>query len=186
MMKNEIKQATITFIEMIRAYCISKEKCQALHKQTEVIAEKIYITNPEQVEDNVGLAESFGNDLESFADELNAPIERNINTFHASMLIQHQKRKLKSDDIDYMRTFWKYLIQSMNPGNISKPSGITNPLSKIRHLKSATRGSCVHNTSYVLNIFKDVPLDEMQKSKSSSKYALSLCRRRTVSLYSDS
>ena len=116
MMKNEIKQATITFIEMIRAYCISKEKCEAFHKQTEVIAEKIYITNPEQQEeDESGLLESFGNDLESFAEK---PIEQNINTFHASMLTQHQKRNLKSDDIDYMRTFWKYLIQSMNPGNI--------------------------------------------------------------------
>ena len=129
MMKNEIKQATITFIEMIRAYCISKEKCEAFHKQTEVIAEKIYITNPEQQrEDDSGLLESFGNDLELFADELKASIERNINTFHASMLTLHQKRKLKSDDIEYMRTFWKYLVQSMNPGDISKSSGIINLL----------------------------------------------------------
>ena len=135
MAKNEIKQATITFIEMIRAYCIFKEKCEALHKQTEVIAEKIYITNPEQVGYDAGLSESFGNDLESFADELKAPIERNINTFHASMLTQHQKRKLKSDDIDYMRTFWKYLVQSMNPGDISKPSGIINSASKIRRTR---------------------------------------------------
>ena len=127
MAKNEIKQATITFIEMIRAYCISKEKCEAFHKQTEVIAEKIYITNPEQQgEDDSLLLESFGDDLESFVEK---PIERNISTFHASMLTQSQKRKLKSDDINYMRTFWKYLVMSMNPGNISKPSGIINPLS---------------------------------------------------------
>ena len=112
---------------MIRAYCISKEKCEAFHKQTEVIAEKIYITNPEQQgEDDSLLLESFGDDLESFVEK---PIERNISTFHASMLTQSQKRKLKSDDINYMRTFWKYLIMSMNPGNISKPSGIINPLS---------------------------------------------------------
>ena len=94
--KNDIKQATTTFIEMIRAYCISKEKCEKFHKQTEVIAEKIYITNVEQRgEDYPELLESFGNDLESFTEELKAPIERNINTFHASMLTQPQKKKVE-------------------------------------------------------------------------------------------
>ena len=125
--KNDIKQATTTFIEMIRAYCISKEKCEKFHKQTEVNAEKIYITNVEQRgEDDPELLESFGNDLESFTEELKAPTERNINTFHASMLTQHQKRKLKCDDIDFMRTFWKYQVMQMNPGLRSfKSSSVT-------------------------------------------------------------
>ena len=117
MAKNDIKQATITFIEMIRAYCISKEKCVKFYKQTEIIAEMNYISNPEQRgEDDSELLESFGNDLESFTDELKAPIEQNINTFHASMLTQQQKRKLKCEDVDFMRTFWKYQVMRMNPG----------------------------------------------------------------------
>ena len=121
MNKNVIKQATITFIEMIRAYCISKEKYEKFHKQTEVIAEKTYISNHEQAgEKDSGFLESFGNDLESFTNGINASKERIINTFHATMLTQDQKRKLKNDDLDYRKTFWKHEVQDMNPGYISK------------------------------------------------------------------
>ena len=117
MMKNKIKQATITFIEMVRAYCICKEKCEKFYKQTEVIAEKLYITNPEPSGFIFGgLVESIGNDLETFPDEQKSKIERNINTFFISMLTPDEKEKLKKQNENFIKTFWKYQSQGMNPG----------------------------------------------------------------------
>ena len=117
MVQNEIKQATITFIEMVRAYCICKEKCEKFYKQTEVIAEKIYITNPELSGFIFGgLVESIGNDLETFPDEQKSQIERNINTFFISMLTHDEKEKLKKQNENFIKTFWKHQSQGLNPG----------------------------------------------------------------------
>ena len=134
---NEIKQATITFIEMVRAYCICKEKCEKFYKQTEVIAEKIYITNPEPSGFIFGgLVESIGNDLETFPDEQMSTIEQNINTFFISMLTHDEKEKLTTQNENFTKTFWKHQSQGLNPGKKCQNSLIYKVYTLVYTVKS--------------------------------------------------
>ena len=117
MSSNRIEQANMTFFEMIRAYCISHEKCKKFYKQTEITPEKLYLTNPDPSGFIVGgLAESIGNDLDQFSVDENWEIEQNSNTFHVSMLTINQMIMLANGDVDYMSTFWMHQSQGMNPG----------------------------------------------------------------------
>ena len=119
MSKNRIKRAKITFIEMIRAFCITKEKYDDFHKQ-KALPEKLYIENPEPSEStSEGLVEPFGNDLETFTANNLSDAEENTterNSFFVTMLTHQEKKQLAIGDVEYCRTFWKYQTMGMNPG----------------------------------------------------------------------
>ena len=110
MTRKKIKRANITFIEMIRAYCITKEKCKKFYTSTELTDEKLYIRGTITKE----LVESFGNDLDKFLEQPQK--ESFINTFTIPMLTHDEEQKLKNQCEDFNETFWKYWSQSLNPG----------------------------------------------------------------------
>ena len=108
MAKNQITKASITFFEMIRAYCIPKEKYDKLLRQQEM-AERSYIADEEVIE-------SFGTDLEAFSNDNVPEKEQNVNTFYVTMLTPQEWKKLANGNIIYCRTFWKCRTMKMNPG----------------------------------------------------------------------
>ena len=108
MFQNQIKKASITFFEMIRAYCIPKEKYDKLLRQHEM-AERSYIADDEVIE-------SFGTDLETFRNDNVSEIKQNVNTFYVTMLTPQEWKKLANGNIVYCRTFWKCRTQKLNPG----------------------------------------------------------------------
>ena len=115
MASKKIKRAIITFTEMIRAYCISKEKCKRFHTSTELTGEKRYILGPKSSKSSFEeLVESFGDDLDKF--QATPHKESNINTFIIPMLTHDEEQKVKNQIEDFINTFWKYRSQGLNPG----------------------------------------------------------------------
>ena len=108
MSKNQITKASITFFEMVRAYCIPKEKYDKLLRQQEM-AERSYIADEEVIE-------SFGTDLEAFSNDNLSETAQSVNTFYVTMLTPQEWKKLANGNIIYCRTFWKCRTMKMNPG----------------------------------------------------------------------
>ena len=138
-----LKRGMVSFLHKERYHCITKEKYEELYKKGGQIDER-------WSGKRMKMELSLGDDLEDFLIRIkNNEIHdhdlgqehKGIHTFHLSLLLPEQKRKLDINDRDYLNTF--------------------------------------HNHD------PDVLKKEMARSESKSKYAFSLCRRKTFTISPD-
>ena len=131
-----IKECFVSFVEMDRLFCVTKEIYEDFYDKKGLIWEKSIET-------------SIGDDVENFRrslleDKLNLDGEA-VHSFHLSLVEKNVKNAIEAGCEQTKDTFWVWKLQSINP---------------------------------------DVKKEDMDKSESRLKFALSWCRRNTVHLQS--